>query len=823
MLKRIPEKLAIFIWRRAWWLGAVIVVLSAALAPGIAMMETESGFGALVSSDSKIFQDNARYEEQFGAEPITILLSGQVDDIFSVGNLAILNDFEQEFSQDERYRSILSPVTVLQLAAADVIQARQALEAEIALAQDTAAQQASQAAAAQGLSLIAQEQAAEQAKAQVLQQFQPFIDQLYQMGEPSLDNPLFISSVIYNPDGSLNTEVASLIPDDNHALVIVTPIGNMDDDDALKAVEDIEQFFSIHPLDNVDTSIISDARLIAAISDGIGSSMMLLLALSIGIMAIILALLFRVRWRMVSLLVVGVGALWAFSLMGYISIPLSMATMAALPILFGLGIDYSIQFHNRYQEELTKSSSVAEAIVTSISKIFPVVAIALVATIIGFITLYISAVPMVRDFGLVLAAGVLFCFLLALFLLHSIMYLGDKRIPVAKLRKASLAASGRMERILAWVARVALKNPVPILLIALAVGITGAVLDQQLPTNSDYEQLMPQDIDELQQLRQLREILGYGGELHFMLEADNVTDQSVLQWLKEFQEMEMALYPEIISVGGPAILISQATGGIIPDNQQISNILASIPAIYVDQVISGDRETASVSFSLEYASLEQVNDLLERIEQDAEPPDGVSIAPVGSLTLGASTVDAVTGNRLTMNLICMGAIFVILLIVYRRLTSAIFTVIPVGMVIAWTSFDLYILGIPLNPLTAIMGVIIIGIGTEFMVLLLGRYEEEKRKGLSPRDAMIVAISKIGRAIVITALTTMGGFGILIASNFVMIRDFGIATVLSVVLCLISTITVMPPLIAWIDERIARRHRTGNPSKPHITNPRRKTG
>ena len=804
MLKRIPEKLAKFIKHRAWLLIAVIVVLSAALAPGIAMMETESGFGALVSSGSQIFQDNARYEEQFGAEPITVLLDGQVDTIFSTGNLAILDEFEQEFSQDERYRSILSPVTVLQLAAAEVIQARQALEAEITLAQEAAAQQARQAAIAQGLSLAEQEQAAEQAKTQVLQQFQPFIDELYQMGEPSLDNPLFVSSVVYAPDGSLNAAVASLIPDDNHALVIVTPVGNLDDDEALQAAEDVETFFSTHPLDNVDASVISDAKLISAISNGIGSSMVLLLALSVGIMALILVLLFRVRWRILSLLIVGIGALWVFSLMGYVSVPLSMATMAALPILFGLGIDYSIQFHNRYQEEITRSSSVAEAVVTSVSSIFPVVAIALVATIISFITLYISEVPMVRDFGLVLAVGILFCFLLALFLLHSIMYLGDKRIPVSKLGKASLAASGRMERILLWVAKVALKNPLPILLIALAVGVAGAVLDQQLPTNSDYEQLMPQDINELQQLRQLREILGYGGELRFMLKADDVTDPSVLQWLKAFQDEEMALYPEIISIGGPATLISQATGGIIPNRQQIDQILESTPAIYVDQVISGDRETASVSFSLEYASLEQVNDLLELIEQDSEPPGGVSIAPVGSLALGAGTVDAVTGNRLTMNLICMGAIFVILLLVYRRLTSAIFTVIPVGMVIAWTSFDLYVLGIQLNPLTAIMGVIIIGIGTEFMVLLLGRYEEEKRKGLSPRDAMIVAISKIGRAIVITALTTLGGFGILTASNFIMIRDFGIATVLSVVLCLISTITVMPPLIVWIDERIARR-------------------
>jgi len=105
LFKRIPEELAKLIRRRPWWLIAVIAILSAALAPGTAMMETESGFGALVSSGSQIFRDNARYEEQFGAEPITVLPDGQVDTLFSTGNLAILDEFKQEFAQDERYRS----------------------------------------------------------------------------------------------------------------------------------------------------------------------------------------------------------------------------------------------------------------------------------------------------------------------------------------------------------------------------------------------------------------------------------------------------------------------------------------------------------------------------------------------------------------------------------------------------------------------------------------------------------------------------------------------------------------------------------------------
>ena len=70
--------------------------------------------------------------------------------------------------------------------------------------------------------------------------------------------------------------------------------------------------------------------------------------------------------------------------------------------------------------------------------------------------------------------------------------------------------------------------------------------------------------------------------------------------------------------------------------------------------------------------------------------------------------------------------------------------------------------------------------------------------------MVMAISKIGRAIVTSALTTLGGFGVLIASNFVMIRDFGIATLLSVFLCLVITVAVMPGLIVWYDNWRIRR-------------------
>ncbi len=699
-MKRLSQALARFIERRPWWFIIIAILLSVAAVPGVTMLETETGFEAFVSSDSKISQDNSRYEAQFGGDPITILLTGQLDDIFSAGNLAILTEFEEKFAHDERYQAINSP----------------------------------------------------------------------------------------------------LIPDDEHAIILVTPQGNMSNEALLQAAQDIEAFFSTEPLVRVDTTVISSSELVNAISVSMGNNITILLGLSVIIMFVILMAMFRVRWRLLSLLMVGISALWTFGLMGYLSVPLTMATMAALPILIGLGIDFSLQFHNRYQEEVARSKTVAGAIITSVSNMFPVVGIALVATIIGFITLYISEVPMIREFGMVLAMGIIISYIVGLFLLHSIVYLADNRVPIKRLREASSKASGRIEGVLSRIAKLAVNHTLWIFIVALLFAIGGAVVDRWLPTNTDYEELIPQDTPELVEMRGLREITGSGGTLSFMIEADDVTRPEILGWLKKYQDEALLSHPELISVNSPATLVSGAAGGIIPDRTQIDGILENTPRLYLEQVLSSDNRMASASFSISYISLEEIHDLLQLIQEEAEPPAGVQISPVGSLALGSSTVDAIVGARLAMNSICLGAVFVILLLVYRRFGSTIFTIIPVGAVIAWSSLDMYLIGIPLNPLTAIMGVIIIGICTEFMVLLMGRYEEEKRLGLSPKDAMVTAISKIGRAIVTTALTTVGGFGVLIASDFVMTRDFGIATVVGLFLCLIITITVMPGLIVWYDNR-----------------------
>ena len=338
--------------------------------------------------------------------------------------------------------------------------------------------------------------------------------------------------------------------------------------------------------------------------------------------------------------------------------------------------------------------------------------------------------------------------------------------------------------------------------------VAGGVVDHWLPVNTDYEELMPQDTEELVEMQQLQEIVGVGETIEFIVESENVTTTESLAWQNDFLNKTLSRHPEILGEESLASIVSDAAGGTIPPQPQIDMILNGIPPQQLAQFLSDDGKMTEISINIRDMSLQEILDLITAIEDEANPPAETTLSAVGSVAVGAHIMNAVVGSRLSMNLICLSAVLVVLLLVYRRIGITVFTIIPVGAVIAWSSLDMYLIGIPLNPLTAILSVLIIGICTEFMVLLIGRYEEEKQQGLSPRDAMITALSKIGRAIVTTAITTLGGFGVLIASNFVMIRDFGIATVVGVFLCMVITLTVMPGLIVrydeWRQKRLVRR-------------------
>jgi predicted RND superfamily exporter protein len=84
--------------------------------------------------------------------------------------------------------------------------------------------------------------------------------------------------------------------------------------------------------------------------------------------------------------------------------------------------------------------------------------------------------------------------------------------------------------------------------------------------------------------------------------------------------------------------------------------------------------------------------------------------------------------------------------------------------------------------------------------MMERYFEEKNAGMSPVEAIFQASSTTGTALIASGATTVFGFAALIFSPFPMISNFGLVTVIDVLLALVVTFVIFPPLIVLMDSQ-----------------------
>ena len=145
--------------------------------------------------------------------------------------------------------------------------------------------------------------------------------------------------------------------------------------------------------------------LLKDINDYLRGGMLLLGGVAVAIMVVILLVLFDVRWRLLPLAVILIGVIWAFGLAGYLGIPLTIVTIAGLPVMLGVGIDYAIQMHARVEEEVVLDRA-EHPIQETARNLGPALLVVTFDAIFAFAALGFAKVPMIRQFGLLLAVGI---------------------------------------------------------------------------------------------------------------------------------------------------------------------------------------------------------------------------------------------------------------------------------------------------------------------------------------------------------------------------------------------------------------------------------
>ena len=782
----------------------LIILMTVIMVIGATKIEVKTGQDMMIPSDDPVFQDNLRFQKEFGGESIFVLLSGDKEEILS--SIDEMNAIQKELNKNPLIDTVFSPASMVELAVDKAQQQKEAFQQQINQTVEEAVNQAIQTAKEQGASEEIQAQVAEETKLQVMQQIEAQygaqMKQMEEMGEPSLSNEAFVKTVLFDENGNVQEMANKLLPQNGeHAVIVIKLAGNLSIDDMNQAVSDVEVTFKEKDINGLESLVSGTPKLTQAIQDSMTKDMAVMLGLSVVLMLVILLIVFPVKWRLLTLPIVLLGIVWTFGLMGYLGIPLSMVTMAILPILIGLGADFAIQFHNRYDEEFTKTGNAKEAVTTSIKHMGPAVGIAVITMAAGFITLLVSKVPMIQDFGKMLAIGVFVIYVLELFLMFSILNIRDRN----KSHSVKKQHSNKIEKALGWLSRKVVAYPLIILLLATGLSVGGFTFEDNLRVETDIEKLMPQDSPALIGLNEIRDTIGSTMEINFMVEAEDVTSPEVLQWMKNFEESQLNKYDAIESSTSIASAMAMMNNGQLPSNQdEIKQLINSLPDAMKSSMVTKEKKMASITFSVKNMGMEEQKELIEAIEDDIQSPDGVEVTSTGMMVLAVKSISTLTDNRHFSTFLGIGAVFLSLLVLYRRIKQAVYPIVPIVLVIGWSAAMMYFLDVAINPLTAVLSALILGIGTEFTILLMERYQEEREKGIESQEAMITAMTKIGRAITASALTVIGGFSTLIFSDFLMLKAFGITTVLDTMFCLISTLLVLPSIIILFENKLGTK-------------------
>ncbi len=554
-------------------------------------------------------------------------------------------------------------------------------------------------------------------------------------------------------------------------------------------------------------------------------ALLALFAVAVAVMALTLVAIFRSRFRLLPLGIALAAAGLTFGLLRLAGGSLTIASIAVLPILIGLAVDYAIQLQARYDEAVEEGAAGTEAARRAAARGAPTIATACLATAAGFLALQLSPTPMVRDFGLLLIVGIAIAFALAMtagFAALSLRREGQGVRPVtrlAELQDRAAAAIGRLGR---RVLAVSLAHSRRVLGVGLALALVGWAAGTQIDTVSDIRSLAPRSLPAVRDLTELQDATGVSGELDVSVEAPDFTDPATIRWMADFKQRVLSSNgfdgPEPSCrtaevCPGPALSDFLTSGGGRLSRQGIRSTLAAMSSYDLRQVAPLDPKTglpghtALLAFGIRAQSLEGQQALIDRVRSEigtpgspGGPPLGVEVRLAGLPVIAAQSATDLSQSRYWLTLAGLLAVALALLAVYRSFSRALVPLVPIVLATGWSSLVIWASGIPLNPMSAALGALTIAIATEFSVILAARFHEERGGGRTVAEALGRAYARTGAAVLASGVTATAGFAVLIASDINMLRDFGFVTVIDLTVALLGVMVLLPAALAWEQER-----------------------
>ena len=550
----------------------------------------------------------------------------------------------------------------------------------------------------------------------------------------------------------------------------------------------------------------------------------------------------------------GIGVVLGPGYLDIIGAPNQLSQISTI-IILGLGVDYAIHFTGRYREELGLKNSVNTSASKTLSSVGIALTLATLGTMVGFLTNIVSPLTQLQDFGITTALGIFYAFILVMTLVPAIRTLLDKRLERKNtIDTDAFASSGEklFNRLSEATSIIPKRLKVIAIALILGIGGYGYYSFTNISTVFNFTDFLPSDSPTVKTFNTLQDEFGggFGETTSVLIESDNVATPEIhnalIDSLSNLSDVENVLVfagnaaAESVVGSLGAMLVPPSANPQAPPPMPDMALIGQL-GTYGVQIMSGqglDALKVSSSGDVEglYTYLLETdedtfstslyvneNDLISAMQVRITTSAGTSGAaqirddlytafePLSDLGIfvGVTSDNIVTEsvNELINSSQFQSLVFAILasmifLVLYylidmRRPFLGVITVLPVAAIVLGTYMGMYLLDIPLNPVTSTLSGLAIGIGVPFVIHVTNRFRETISSGIEPVEAIRTTLKTTGGSLFGSAFTTMAGFGILTTSSLVPFQQMGTVILVSIGFALIASLMILPTfLVIW---------------------------
>ena len=523
-----------------------------------------------------------------------------------------------------------------------------------------------------------------------------------------------------------------------------------------------------------------------------------------------------------TLLSLGLGLAWTAGAVGLISGRLTAVGIGFTSILVGLGVDYGVHAGTRYRQGRLDGDSPEQALGSAFRDSGPGIAASAVTTAAGFGCLLFAGLLPLQEMGGVVALGILAILVATATGGAALLALATRRPPrgggpvwiglgtVAsalprlglRRRRPVLLLAALLTVVAVWALADLLIDPDPRLLRPAADPLrrTELRLARAFGLGADTATVMVRGSDRAAALdaaarvaAQLRSSLPGGADLlspsDWIIDGDRrarrAAELAVLPFGEAVAEARRALQAAGFRLEPfePALRrLAELGQGRAPEAPPVD----AWPA-WLRELVQEDDQGATVALALRLPAGSWPEgpppELLQAIDAVAT---GTAIASVPRV--GVELREMAVSDVRRLGLVAALAVAGVVVLSFRgRVGRALQALLPVALGSAWT-FGLWsLLGRPIDLFCLAAVPVMIGIGVDDGLHAVHRAVRP------PGDALVLAVSETGRAMILTTLTTAAGFASLALSGVPALRNGGLLIATGVVACLLATLLVLPAL------------------------------